>query len=209
MAMHHIVEQGEYLSLIAKKYGFSTYRTLWNHPENADLKKLRKNPNILFPGDRVFIPDRQEHSESKPTDQKHSFTKQSDKILLRKEVKDENDEAVRNTPCKLFIGIAEHADKTNGSGIIEIAGPLGPKGSLTIKGIEMPLLIGHLDPVQERSGQVARLNNLGYRAGSADAPDENAFKSALEEFQCDHPPLKVDGVCGEKTQAKLVEIHGC
>jgi peptidoglycan hydrolase-like protein with peptidoglycan-binding domain len=29
----------------------------------------------------------------------------------------------------------------------------------------------------------------------------------VQEFQCDHQ-LKVDGVCGPQTQAKLVDAHG-
>jgi peptidoglycan hydrolase-like protein with peptidoglycan-binding domain len=41
-----------------------------------------------------------------------------------------------------------------------------------------------------------------------DEEDEARFKSAVEEFQCDHG-LAVDGKCGPKTQAKLEEIHGC
>ncbi|HEY6945459.1 MAG TPA: LysM domain-containing protein, partial [Candidatus Acidoferrum sp.] len=71
MSETHIVEQGEHLSQIAKKYGFPDYKIVWDHPENADLKKLRKNPNILFPGDQVFIPDKEEKEESGPTDKRH------------------------------------------------------------------------------------------------------------------------------------------
>jgi peptidoglycan hydrolase-like protein with peptidoglycan-binding domain len=35
-----------------------------------------------------------------------------------------------------------------------------------------------------------------------------AFRSAVEEFQCDHG-LTVDGDCGAQTQAKLLSVHGC
>jgi hypothetical protein len=57
MAIDHTVVQGEYLSKIARNYGFSDYRTIWEHPKNAALKQARQNPNVLFPGDRLFIPD--------------------------------------------------------------------------------------------------------------------------------------------------------
>jgi nucleoid-associated protein YgaU len=57
MAIDHTVVQGEYLSKIARSYGFSDYRTIWEHPKNAALKQARQNPNVLFPGDRLFIPD--------------------------------------------------------------------------------------------------------------------------------------------------------
>lgn len=208
--MYHKVVQGEYLSMIASKYGFSSYRTLWCHPGNADLKKLRKNPNILFPGDRVFIPDHEERSESRPTDQKHTFVVKSDTLMLRLVVKDEHDELLANTPCRFLVELEECADKTDGSGMVETrVSHTAQSGTLIINGVELPLKIGHLDPIEERSGQAARLNNLGYRASPPDSFDEAAFRSAVEEFQCDHPHLKVDGVCEEKTRAKLLEVHGC
>jgi peptidoglycan hydrolase-like protein with peptidoglycan-binding domain len=87
-------------------------------------------------------------------------------------------------------------------------------GALTIEddrspfGVEVPIKVGHLDPVDEVSGQRARLNNLGYNAGERAAPAELQFRSAVEEFQCDYD-LTVDGVCGPQTQAKLLEVHGC
>ncbi len=76
-----------------------------------------------------------------------------------------------------------------------------------LQGIAIPLKIGHLDPVDVQTGQIARLNNLGYFAGPLDPLDEKLLLSAIEEFQCDKG-LQVDGKCGLKTQAKLVEVHG-
>jgi hypothetical protein len=74
----------------------------------------------------------------------------------------------------------------------------------------LTILIGHLDPVSEASGQKARLNNLGYFAGAMDEDDDARFRSAVEEFQCEHMGKgSVDGVCGPKTQAKLEDVHGC
>jgi peptidoglycan hydrolase-like protein with peptidoglycan-binding domain len=55
---------------------------------------------------------------------------------------------------------------------------------------------------------MARLNNLGYFAGEIENPDQTAFESAVEEFQCDHG-VHVDGICGPNTQAKLKKLHGC
>jgi hypothetical protein len=78
--------------------------------------------------------------------------------------------------------------------------------------------IGYLDPVEEVSGQVARLANLGYYVGALDQPEPDQLRSAIEEFQCDHfpeprrsdgVPVAVNGICDPKTQAKLQEVHGC
>ena len=59
MGKNHYVEQGEYLAQIARSYGFVDYNTIWDAPENQGLKDKRKNPNILFPGDKLFIPDKE------------------------------------------------------------------------------------------------------------------------------------------------------
>ena len=77
-----------------------------------------------------------------------------------------------------------------------------------LEAISIAIRIGHLDPVEETSGQEARLNNLGYAATGGVEKDPDALRSAIEEFQCDHG-LTVDGICGAKTQNKLKEVHGC
>ena len=66
MALIHSVKQGEHMSGIARHYGFSDYKKLWDHANNAKLKTLRKNPNILLPGDEVFVPDREVGRSSAP-----------------------------------------------------------------------------------------------------------------------------------------------
>jgi hypothetical protein len=73
--------------------------------------------------------------------------------------------------------------------------------------LDVELLIGHLDPVTEKSGQIGRLENLGYNVGSGTPDDDRLFRRAVEEFQCDQN-LTVDGVCGPQTQAKLEKVHG-
>src|SRR4051812_23195035 len=46
------------MSSIAHDFGFLNFETILNHPKNAELKKNRANPQVLFPGDEVFIPDK-------------------------------------------------------------------------------------------------------------------------------------------------------
>jgi hypothetical protein len=54
----HEVKQGEHLFRIAYQYGFRNPFTIWNDPDNSDLRDLRSNPNVLFPGDQLATPDR-------------------------------------------------------------------------------------------------------------------------------------------------------
>jgi len=70
------------------------------------------------------------------------------------------------------------------------------------------LLIGHLDPVRQKSGQQARLNNLGFESGKVDNIDGPITRGAVKRFQAKHN-LVVDGIVGQQTRPKIVEVHGC
>lgn len=216
MADYYTVQQGDYISKIAKDNGFTDYTIIWNHPNNADLKNLRQNPNVLFPGDQVFIPDMEQKEESGATDKRHPFVVNKDTLKLRLVLEDVYEKPIAGAQCALLVDGQIFQLTTDGNGKLEQEIPLNAKqGTLTIRGDQtpfanevIPIKIGHLDPVDEISGQVARLNNLGYAAGPLDGSDEAAFESAVEEFQCDHS-LTVDGICGPHTQSKLKQVHGC
>jgi hypothetical protein len=54
----HTVRQGESLSKIATRYGFHSWRTIYDHPKNVELRHQRPDPARINPGDHVHIPDR-------------------------------------------------------------------------------------------------------------------------------------------------------
>jgi N-acetylmuramoyl-L-alanine amidase len=216
MAGNYTVQQGDHLARIAKTFGFSDWQMIWKHPNNADLKNKRNNPNVLYPGDVVYIPDRQSRQESCGTDNKHGFVKKASDLKLRLTLHDQYEQPIANASCNLILGAKSDPVTTDGSGKIEVAiQPDDHEGVLIIQSPEtpfnntpIPFRIGDLDPVLETSGQVARLNNLGYFAGDLGQPDPVTFESAVEEFQCDNN-LTIDGICGPATQAKLKQVHGC
>jgi hypothetical protein len=214
MGTYHTVVQGDYLAKIARQYGFADWRTLWNAPENKDLKDKRKNPNVLFPGDSLFIPDKETKEESRPTEQRHRFQRLGEALMLRIVIQSANGKPIANASCQLQIDGTVYPLKSNAQGMIEQAIPATAEGGkLIVESAEfpfreIPVKIGHLDPVEEIPGQQARLNHLGYNAGDSAHPNPAWLRSAIEEFQCEHG-LTVDGVCGPKTQAKLKEAHGC
>ena len=229
MGQYHSVAQGEFLSKIARAHGFSDDRTIWDAPENTALREQRKDPNVLLPGDRLFIPDRELREEARFTDQRHRFKVTGQTLRLRIKLMGLRNEVLAGHECTLTVEAEGKNDTTTPSGIIEnTISPTAGTGVLLDRGKpggrfrvqrEIPLRIGNLDPVDTISGQLARLNNLGYRAG--DVPEQplttreeeelrrsSRFRSAVEEFQCDFG-LTVDGVCGRNTQAKLLDAHGC
>ena len=190
--MIHTVKQGEYLSKIAKEYGFADYKAIWNHPENAEFKKKRKNPNILYVGDKLFVPVKEEKEVSGATEQRHRFEVIRSGLKLRLVLKDIGYKPLANTKCVLHVDGEEFELTSDDQGLVEHAIPSSAEQArLQVDDpnspidLEVPIHIGHLDPIDTVPGQKARLNNLGYFAGPLDKEDEALFKSAVEEFQCD------------------------
>lgn len=91
------VKQGDCLSSIAERHGLF-WDKVWNHPKNARLKEQRKDPNILYPGDVVFVPDKDKKEESGATEQKHQFRKKGTPAKLRLRVMEEPIEEAQQRP---------------------------------------------------------------------------------------------------------------
>lgn len=217
MAGYYTVKQGDHVPGIAWRSGFSDYLLLWNHPNNAELKKKRQNPNVLFPGDSLYIPDRVEGESSCPTDKKHPFVLKRKPLKLHLTLRDQYEMPIANAPCVLIVDSDSRQLTSDGDGKLELEiPPSAGESRLVIQdteqtpygGISIPIKIGHLDPVDEISGQQARLSSLGYFMGDVDGNDGPDFQAAVEEFQCEHS-LTVDGICGPNTKAKLKEVYGC
>jgi len=217
VAEYYTVKQGDHVAGIAFRFGLSDYRTIWDHPSNTELKNKRQNPNVLFPGDVLYVPDRELREEARPTDQRHRFVLKTKPLKLHLKLRDHYEKPIANARCLLVVDGDSHELTSDGNGELELTIPASASQSvLVIRDTEqtpyaemaIPVKIGHLDPVDTISGQQARLSNLGYFLGDIDGNDASAFRIAVEEFQCEHG-LTVDGICGPKTQAKLKDAHGC
>jgi hypothetical protein len=220
MPSRYVVKQGDYLAGIARSQGFSDWNTIWNDPGNASLRAQRANANILYAGDILVIPDRQNRSVAAGTDQRAHFKVKRHPLQLALVLSQQYRKPLAKRSCSLMIGSTGTEPVTDSQGLLKAPMPdPAAEGTLVIHGADpaMPdravrLLIGHLDPLDTADGQRQRLDNLGYyaSAGVAADPVEAAawLRSAVEEFQCDHG-LAVDGDCGPATQGKLKQVHGC
>ena len=56
----HTVREGECVSSIAYEHGLFP-DTIWDHPDNSELKQKRKEMNLLEAGDVVEIPEKEDH----------------------------------------------------------------------------------------------------------------------------------------------------
>jgi hypothetical protein len=203
----HVVSPGDTIVSIAEEYGFLS-STIWDHPQNAALKAKRKSPNILYPGDEVFIPEKELKYESRSTGAKHNFQVKGEpnrlKLQLMRMGKPRaNEDYVLNIDGKITMG------KTDGSGYIDQVIPRDARsGTLMLKGgkEKFPVRIGHLDPIDQITGVQQRLNNLGFNCGPEDGELNDRTRAALAAFQKKHK-LTESGEPDAATKAKLGSLH--
>ncbi len=216
MPIRYIVKPGDHLAKIAAEHGISSYLALWTAGENAELRKKRKNPNILFAGDVVVIPDKTVKQKDVVTDKRHRFVMTEHRLKLRIDVEDAFRAPLKNTACELGAeGANANTQRTDGKGRVELDVPKAThRARLIIRNAEtgfsdvvLDVIVGGLDPVDTIEGQSQRLVNLGYLRKVAVDRDAPELLSAVQEFQCDHG-LTVDGRCGPASQGKLEKVHG-
>ncbi|OQY28749.1 MAG: hypothetical protein B6244_06200 [Candidatus Cloacimonetes bacterium 4572_55] len=204
----YTVRQGDCLSSIGKKFGLK-WQAIYDHPDNADFKQKRPNPNIIYPGDELFIPDIEEKVETGAPENRHRFRvwEQTAKLRLRLQM---NGYPRKNEPFKLEIANTEPIEgMTDGDGMLETTIPVNTKKAKLIVGKssdEFMLNTSHLDPIDEISGIQARLNNLGFDRGPVDDKFGPITKRAVKAFQRKFE-LTVDGNPGPITQKKLKRIY--
>ena len=205
----YIVVEGDCMESIAADAGF-LWTTIWNHPKNARLKKARRTPNVLLPGDRVYIPDKKLNLIGRPTDQRHRFVRKGLPCKLRLCLK-WLDEPRRNTSYVLDIDGTLHNGTTDDEGCIELViPPQAADGQLTIGAGPLQqvftLDFGGLDPITETVGIQKRLRNLGFHCESTGEMDD-ATASAIARFQKRHA-LEPTAELDQSTIDRLKSRHG-
>ena len=101
--MVHEVKQGEYLFRIARQYGFRNPDNVWSDPNNAALRDLRPNHNVLFPGDQIFIPLFRKKEVACVTTRVHKFSVDVKNLRLTLVINDANRQQ-RNKLFPLQVG---------------------------------------------------------------------------------------------------------
>ncbi|MEJ2693382.1 MAG: peptidoglycan-binding protein [Candidatus Thiodiazotropha sp.] len=218
MPMIHTVRQGECLSSIARQYGFMSWRSLYEHPENEKFRSLRKSPNIISPGDRLVIPDPSVKSIGAQTDELHRYRVKGEPTYLR---------------LNLLSDV--YGEGSVGKYVLEVEGMKEPlEGELGEKGaIDVPVLpqsnsaklslfdsssgqcihtvelrIGDLDPIETISGVQARLNALRFDCGKVDDIWGEVTERAVRRFQKSLDIVDEKNPYGQITMDKLVELYG-
>jgi N-acetylmuramoyl-L-alanine amidase len=208
MPKEHTVKQGECLSTIANRHGLFP-DTIWNDSANAELKDKRKDPNVLYPGDVIVVPDKRPKEESCQAGKRHRFRRMGvpERFTLTLA---EGGQRRANERYVLVVNGQIREGKTGSDGTIsEPIPPNAREGLLFIGDDEEEVLIrfGHVDPITEVSGVQSRLQNLGFYDGEVNGDLSPETTAAIAEFQRAHD-LPGNGELSDETRQELLKAHG-
>jgi len=199
----YVVNEGDCISSIAAACG-NLWETIWNHPDNAELKQKREDPNVLYPGDIVTVPDRERKDQSCPTDNKHKFEKKQPPTHIKiRLLLDDNPRA--NVKYELQIAGQAIKGSTDGQGYLQQEIPPDIQNGVliieegTVRDVYQ-LGFGTLDPIDTDDGIRKRLESLGFDA-------ELDLAAAVRAFQYKQG-MDTTGVVDDALKAKLKEKFG-
>jgi hypothetical protein len=205
---NYSVKQGDCMSNIAYQYGFF-WSTIWNHAENAALVKLRQDPNVLMPGDQVFIPDKDPKTESGATGQVHPFRMKGVPVKLKFELLDFDGTPRVGEAYTVDVDGATTNGVTGEDGMISVVIPPASKQAkvtITDTEEEYDFDLGYMNPVTSPAGLQARLKNLGYLKGEITGSIDDDTKQAIRRFQGEKG-LDVTGEADAQTTNAVLAAH--
>lgn len=202
------VQPGDCLLSIAQRSGHF-WETLWNHPQNAELRSVRRNPGVLLPDDRVTIPPRRTGEAACQTGKRHSFVRRGMPAKLCVRLLHEDDSPIAHEPYILDVDGNLQRGELNREGRLEVAIPPDARRAV-IKLVRtnqtFELLLGEVEPIDSWSGIQTRLRNLGFLEGEESGQPGELTRRALADFQ-EHYKLPTSGEPDAATKAKLLEVH--
>jgi hypothetical protein len=165
---------------------------VWEHPRNAELRARRSNPNVLLPGDELFLPVLREREESCATARTHTFQRKGVPSSLLLRCLDLHGEPRAGEVFRVLATGFERAGKLDGDGWLRLRVPPDLREVEVIVGEEKTdmetryqLRVGHLDPIDTLTGVCDRLHNLGYYHGPPLAEPDGPLRQAVARFRAD------------------------
>jgi N-acetylmuramoyl-L-alanine amidase len=214
----HSVKQGESIKSIAYNNGFY-WETIWDHPANKKIKEIRKNADLLNPGDIVIIPEKKIKKAELKVNSMNRIVVKGHSEKFRVQFVDDEDKPRSGINYTLTIDKKFYSGTTDGSGWAEKIMPRNAKVAHLYLGDEedkngKPLPqeeyvfdLRHLDPIETVSGVQQRLTNLGFDCGEEEEAG-NKTKDAIYRFQRANN-LMPTGMIDEITRNKIKLEYGC
>jgi hypothetical protein len=163
----YVIRKGDFLLKLAYTFDFDA-NTVWNDATNAGLRQIRSDPNILLPGDVLYIPDQVDKEpafKSLVTGGTNTFTSDVPTMTLTHQFAGDDP----TTYASKAYTVEELDDltglQTNENGVATFPVPLTLEtATITFTDTEesFVLAVGEMDPINTISGVFKRLQNLGY-----------------------------------------------
>jgi N-acetylmuramoyl-L-alanine amidase len=217
----YVVRRGDYLTAIAHSHGLKP-DDVWKAPNNATLRKLRKNPEMLAPGDVLYLPAVDRKWLPVTVGQANSFVVNLPKVEIHVVLKDAAGKPFAGKVVHLEPRVTPKDPSTDGSGLLKVDVPVTLRvlsATVVDVGVTFALRVGHLDPHDRDSGALSRLRQLGYVGDEGgllatgrpylDGFDATAstLARAVAAFQQDLGQ-PVTGAIDDSTSAKLHDAYG-
>jgi hypothetical protein len=218
---NYSVQEGDCVESIAFKRRLE-WQKVWNDPKNASLKEAGRDPNILLPGDRLYVPPVESKQVDAVTDKLHPFvlkgvpSRLHIRIVEWVEVEGSEQMEARPraaVPYVLVVDGKTFSGETDSDGWIDqVVSPAARQGKLTIEpgtdqACEFAVSVGGLDPIAAHSGTCQRLANLGFASSPDLQEDSDEFQGAVRAFQGANG-LETTGTLDSSTRSKLGDVHG-
>jgi type VI secretion system secreted protein VgrG len=200
----HVVQAGDSLDTIAHRLGFSA-AAIWRSERNQELRARRPDPDLLAPGDVLWVPrSGARREEPLAIGAENRYQRRVPKVTVVLWLRRGDGSPLADEPCEVRgLGIVARSDA---EGRLALSLPLHVRAAeLWIPSLQVAqtILLGHLDPADTASGLKQHLANLGYDTyhGFDEAPGE-----AIARFQRDFglPPT---GVADAATVEALKSVH--
>jgi hypothetical protein len=217
----HVVRQGDYLTRLAWIGGFDA-EEVWRHEKNKEVAELRKDHNILAPGDVLQLPTKKKEGVAIEKGGENKYKAKVPRVSIDVIFKDDDGNPLANEPC-LVYGVAnategkEYLDTTTGGdGTLSVSVPVHIREVQVVfynkRHLAYTLLLGSMDPLDDPSGVTKRLRQLGYYGyvedPYTDEMEEGVMDAmAVAAFQRANG-LTPTGVADDETKKRLFDLYG-
>lgn len=227
----YLVRQGDYMTKLALRFGFDAL-AVWASPRNRALREKRRSPELLAPGDIVYLPDSRREGLPLQSAVTNRYRARVPTVRLRVALRTPA-EALANEPFVVeglhgpLLALGGGAQKpalgrcsiryegaSDGEGVATFEVPITIDRvwlSLPGRGLRIQVRPGHLDPENEPSGLRQRLVHLGFLSPGVEQLTEEErsalIADALLRFQRSRG-LQPTGLADDATVNELRRAHG-
>lgn len=162
----YVVKQGDHLGKIAFLRGCDA-DAIWSNDKNADLARSRKTGAMLHPGDVIHVPPEAPPALELVKGASNRYTAAIPTVPVAVQlVLGADGKRAGNQPFEVHgVGPEVAKGTSEADGTVRFEAPILCREAevrFPKLGVVMPVHIGDLDPIEEKSGQKQRLRNLGY-----------------------------------------------